>query len=132
MRANVMRANANILPCRTVPADENFLWNVIDEDEKNHTAIFFKSRILDHLGHLYMPDSIDIPRKDACKGRVEEEKVEARPQIIKSLNHDGSQMWADKVVTHGSVCSEHAGMYGHAGREWPSFMSAYKPCMVKT
>ncbi|GFU40575.1 hypothetical protein TNCV_3229751 [Trichonephila clavipes] len=26
-----MRTNANILPCRAVPADENFLWNDIDE-----------------------------------------------------------------------------------------------------
>ncbi|GFW40569.1 transposable element Tc1 transposase [Trichonephila clavipes] len=26
-----MRTKANILPCRTVPADENFLWNDIDE-----------------------------------------------------------------------------------------------------
>ncbi|GFU68479.1 hypothetical protein TNCV_3583511 [Trichonephila clavipes] len=31
MRANVMRTNANILNCRAVPADENFLWNKIDE-----------------------------------------------------------------------------------------------------
>ncbi|GFX80519.1 integrase catalytic domain-containing protein [Trichonephila clavipes] len=31
MRANVMRTNANIFPCRAVPADENFLWNDIDE-----------------------------------------------------------------------------------------------------
>ncbi|GFX59554.1 hypothetical protein TNCV_2034821 [Trichonephila clavipes] len=32
MRANVMRTNANILPCRAVPAVENFLWNEIDEE----------------------------------------------------------------------------------------------------
>ncbi|GFW25120.1 hypothetical protein TNCV_3156231 [Trichonephila clavipes] len=31
MRANVMRTNANILPCPAVPADENFLWNELDE-----------------------------------------------------------------------------------------------------
>ncbi|GFU96293.1 hypothetical protein TNCV_88701 [Trichonephila clavipes] len=31
MRANVMRTNANMLPCRAVPAVENFLWNKIDE-----------------------------------------------------------------------------------------------------
>ncbi|GFX36736.1 hypothetical protein TNCV_1543401 [Trichonephila clavipes] len=31
LRANVMRTNANILPCRTVPAVENFLWNEIEE-----------------------------------------------------------------------------------------------------
>ncbi|GFU93322.1 hypothetical protein TNCV_1860531 [Trichonephila clavipes] len=32
-----MRTNANMLPCRAVPAVENFLWNEIDE--KNFSSI---------------------------------------------------------------------------------------------
>ncbi|GFU20564.1 hypothetical protein TNCV_859631 [Trichonephila clavipes] len=36
-----MRTNANIslLPCRAVPADENFLWNKIDEKSPFNTQI---------------------------------------------------------------------------------------------
>ncbi|GFY30577.1 integrase catalytic domain-containing protein [Trichonephila clavipes] len=87
MRANVMRINANILPCRAVPAVENFLW---EQDRRENFSLILRPkqrfqnlwRRFGHDSKLYQQYR-EIIRDYTEQGIIEEVKTEITDNKLK-------------------------------------------------